>query len=154
MKSIPLIFLILFLTTACTTPKPVGSYPDKQNPPENPVNGTPSDQPIQPLPVNGQFQSGNVYIDSSDLLILESYPLQLNLVITGNLPDPCHQLQFTVNPPDNMNNIYVKVYSLTDGNSACIQVLDSFSATIPLGTYPSGHYHVYLNSISVGEFDS
>jgi hypothetical protein len=37
---------------------------------------------------------------------------------------------------------------------ACIQVLEPFQEQIDLGTFPSGHYSVWLNGEWVGEFDA
>ena len=38
---------------------------------------------------------GAVYIDTADLLIMESYPVQVALHITGNLPTPCHEFNYS-----------------------------------------------------------
>jgi hypothetical protein len=36
----------------------------------------------------------------------------------------------------------------------CTQILKPFQASIDLGTFPSGHYSVYVNGELAGEFDS
>ncbi len=97
---------------------------------------------------------GTVYLDSIDLLTLESYPLQFNLALTGNLPTPCHELRVSVLPPDENNRILVDVYSLSTPDKICIQVLQPFSQTLSLGSFPSGHYTLWVNGEQVIEFDA
>ncbi len=35
-----------------------------------------------------------------------------------------------------------------------IQVIEPFATTVSLGTFPAGHYSVYVNNELIGEFDS
>jgi hypothetical protein len=113
---------------------------------EEPVNNdTPvsSDDPATPrpeepvlVPENGLMR-GNVYIDSTDLLMMESYPLQFMLQITGNLPTPCHQLRVEVSPPDAQN-----------------KVLEPFDTNISLGSFPAGKYTLWVNGEMIAEFQA
>jgi hypothetical protein len=59
-----------------------------------------------------------------------------------------------IDPPDAENKIFVDVYSVTDPNQVCVQVLKPFEASIDLGTFPSGHYTVWVNGEMAGEFDT
>lgn len=97
---------------------------------------------------------GNVYLDSTDLLTMESYPLQFMLVLKGNLPTPCHHLRVAVSLPDTQNKIIIDVYSVTDPNAICTQVMEPFEENIPLGSFPTGHYTLWVNGEQVAEFDS
>ena len=110
--------------------------------------------PLAPKPGDENLMRGEVFIQESDLLIRESFPPQISLVFSGDLPTPCHELRAVVNPPDDENKILVDVYSLVDPNLACIQVLEPFEESIDLGTFASGHYTVWINSEMVGEFDT
>ena len=56
--------------------------------------------------------------------------------------------------PDQENKILVDVYSVVDPDAVCTQVLEPFQAQIELGTFPSGHYTVWVNGELAGEFDS
>lgn len=116
-----------------------------------------------PLPINaehlpqrddGNLMQGNVFIDSSELLIMESYPIQVMLVLKGSLPTPCNQLRVIAKSPDEQNRIQVKVYSITDPEMVCIQVEEPFEANIGLGSFDPGHYSVWANGEWVGEFDA
>ena len=59
-----------------------------------------------------------------------------------------------MNPPDDENKIIVDAYSVVDPNMACIQVLEPFQGSIDLGTFPTGHYTVWINDNLAGEFDT
>jgi hypothetical protein len=76
------------------------------------------------------------------------------LVLEGELPTPCNLLRVVVNPPDEQNRIYIDVYSVSDPEEICIQVLDPFEANIGLGSFQSGHYSVWVNDEMIGKFDS
>ena len=95
---------------------------------------------------------GEVFTTSQELLVKESYPLQVSLHLTGSLPTPCHQLKVDVSEPDADNIIVVDAYSLVDPNEMCIQVLKAFDETIPLSSYGDGTYTVVLNGAEVGSF--
>jgi hypothetical protein len=95
-----------------------------------------------------------VELENSSLVIMESYPIQVNAILNGNLPDPCHQLRAVVTPANADNIINLEVYSVADPSQACITVIEPFTATIPLGSYSGAHYIVTVNGEVLGEFDS
>jgi hypothetical protein len=150
----PILMVILTLTLALSACAP--SMEESVNS-DTPVS---SDDPATPrpeepvlVPENGLMR-GNVYIDSTDLLTLESYPLQFVLQITGNLPTPCHQLRVEVSPPDVQNKVMVDVYSVTDPAMMCIQVLEPFDKNVSLGSFPAGKYTLWVNGKMVAEFQA
>jgi hypothetical protein len=97
---------------------------------------------------------GAVYLDSTNLLTMESFPLQFALVLKGNLPTPCHKLKVAVSPPDAQNKIVVDAYSVFDPNVICAQALQPFAENFPLGSFPTGHYVLWVNGKQVAEFDA
>jgi hypothetical protein len=107
-----------------------------------------------PQPGDAKLQRGPALVEESGILTLESFPLQVQLALSGSLPDPCHQLRIQVHPPDETNEIAVEVYSVYDPNEICIQVIEAFSASVSLGSFPSGHYTVTVNGKAAGEFDA
>jgi hypothetical protein len=123
---------------------------------DTPVTSQPADP--QPVPTStrdlGDMQEGAVFIDSSELLIMESYPVQINLHVVGNLPTPCHQFQADVAAPDSQNQIHVRVYSLVNPAVMCTQVLQPFdeNVSIPMTDAADGTYTVWVNGELVGEF--
>jgi hypothetical protein len=167
------VILILIFLTACSVLRsnPIMDTSEPFPSPEPYVSATLTHEPtdiqaspsisedgggnlLLPQPGDAGLSRGNVYLESTDLLILESYPIQFNLYLSGNLPTPCNQLRVQVNEPDAENRIYIEVYSVSDPNAMCVQVLEPFDTTISLGSFPTGHYTVFVNGEMIGEFDS
>ena len=138
--------LSVFILTACG---PVTDIPVNNNEPSTPQTGG-----FIPSPADSNLLRGNVYLDSTELLTMESYPLQFMLILRGNLPTPCHELRVAVSPPDSQNKIVVDVYSVADPNAICVQMLQPFEVNFPLGSFPAGHYTLWVNDQQTAEFDS
>jgi hypothetical protein len=131
-----------------------------------PPSGTlPTSTPASPsIPTSGyEPQSGDdklkrdqVFLEAgnSSVVTMESYPVQVSVVLNGNLSDPCHQLRVMISPANAQNEIKLDVYSVVDPSVACITVLKPFTANVPLGNYAGGHYMVYVNGQLFGEFDA
>lgn len=161
MKSRIVLVLVLFAVSCAplpaTTVKPSTLPPDTAvtSPPEGdmPTN-KPYVNPFSPKPGDEKLTRSNIFIYEASLMIRESYPPQVSLSISGDLPTPCHQLRAEIAPPDAENKILVNVYSVVNPDLACTQVVKSFQEQIDLGTFPSGHYAVWVNSELAGEFDS
>ena len=158
MKNIPVFLIIGLLAVACAPAAQPATLP-----PDAPVTspsvadpietGSPN-LPISPNPSDIKLERGNVFISESNLLIRESYPVQIALILRGELPTPCHQLRVNIIPPDSENKIQVEAYTVFDPAMNCIQVLKPFEENVELGTFPGGHYTVWVNENQVGEFDS
>ena len=149
---------VIFLA-ACAGTAPAAEPPAS---PTTPIMVEPTQRPL-PRPINNaylpepgdsNFSRGDVFIDSSDLLVMESFPVQIALVLKGNLPTPCNRLRVVANPPDAQNRIEVEVYSVINPAETCIQALEPLEANIGLGSFPAGHYSVWVNGKMVGEFDA
>jgi hypothetical protein len=137
--------------------------PQPTSDPDEPVtgvpghDGTPAPQPWEPHPDDAALTRGEAFLDAAELLILESFPLQIRLRLAGALPTPCHALRVAVAPPDANNVIAVEVYTVVDPEMICAQVLTEFDDSIPLGSFPtaehpSGTYKVLVNGEPAGEF--
>ena len=107
-----------------------------------------------PKPDDAFLTRGEAYIDSRDLLTMESYPLQFMLSLKGNTPSPCHQLRVLVNAPDAENKILVEAYSVSDPNKVCAQVLSPFEVNVPLGSFAPGYYILLINGEQAAEFEA
>lgn len=130
------------------TPAPIMVEPTERPLPK-PLNSE-----FLPEPADSNFSRGEVFINSTDLLIMESYPIQVALVLKGELPTPCNHLRVIATPPDAQNRIDVEVYSVINPAETCIQVIEPFEANIMLGSFETGHYTVFVNGEMVGEFDA
>lgn len=106
-----------------------------------------------PQPGDAKLERGNVYIEGSELLQLESYPVQVRLHIWGTLPTPCNELRAVVDEADSKGVIRVTVYSVSDPNAMCTQVVVPFDVTIPLGDFTQGKFSVALNGEEIGVLD-
>jgi len=156
------ILLLIFLISACT---PASEAPITATalPPDTAVTSPPggtmptNESPANPLaPKTGDenLTRGNVFIDEYGLMIRESFPPQISLAFSGNLPTPCHELRAVVSEPDEENKITADVYSVVDPDMICTQVLKPFQANLDLGIFPTGHYTVWINGEMAGEFDT
>ena len=152
-----LLLMIMILASCTAAPGTATISPDTAvtSPPvgEIPTSG-PRPNPLFPQPGDEQLTRGEVFIDEAGLLIRESFPPQIALSISGDLPTPCNQLRVAVDAPDQENKINVEVYSVVDPEMACIQVLEPFEEIVDLGSFPTGHYSVWVNGELAGEFDS
>jgi len=95
---------------------------------------------------------GLALVDEIDILILESFPVQINVIARGNLPDPCTEISEVLQEREGDTFfITIKTYR---SPGFCIQVLAPFEETIPLEVYglPAGTYTVDVNGVQ-GTFD-
>lgn len=152
-----IILFLLLLAVSCAPQSQATPGPDTAvtNPPgDNMSTNEPYINPFFPKPEDKDLNRGNVYLNETSLLIHESFPPQVSLSINGDLPTPCNQLRVAVGAPDPENKIMVDVYSVIDLNRVCTQVLKPFAESIDLGTFPTGHYTVWVNGEMAGEFDT
>ena len=109
-----------------------------------------------PGEITPQAEDGALYLHSADVLVMESYPVQVALVIAGELPTPCHELRYHYEIQDlgDEKRIDVNAYSVADPEEICIQVLQPFEEQVSfdLRNAAEGTYAVYLNGERVGEF--
>ncbi len=150
-----IITILIFASSACL---PITGDPVNQNPsypnPSYPNPSAPQTGDFAPQPGDADFLRGEVYLDSTELLTLESFPLQFMLSLKGNLPTPCSRLRVKVSPPDSEKRVAVDVYSVIDPAVMCAQVLQSFDVNIPLGSFPEGKYTLWVNGDMVAKFQS
>jgi hypothetical protein len=92
-----------------------------------------------------------VYVDSTEIEYLESFPVQVRLLVKGSLPTPCHEAVFEVQ--DLGDRLDVLLWSLADPDQVCAQVLEPFELAIPLGSFESANVPVVLNGDEVGRVE-
>lgn len=158
-KTFAILLLLAFILTACapaadapvsSAPSyPTTSYPDTDSDP------IPAEQnPYLPQPEDGNLTRGAAFLDSKEVLALESLPLQFTLHLTGSLPTPCSQLRVVVSLPDADKKILVDVYSVSNPDKICMQVIEPFDVTLLLGSFPEGRYTLWVNGEMAAEFQS
>lgn len=122
-----------------------------ESPGTGPTQDTSSARPYDPQPGDSALQRGNVYLDKSSVLLMESFPPQVGVNLVGNLPTPCHNLRIAISEPDAENNIRLDVYSVVPTDVVCAEVLKPFEANLNLGSFPGGKYTIIVNESKIGE---
>jgi hypothetical protein len=122
----------------------------------NPYPGPGEGGGYEPVPGDEAMDRGQVFLDlqASDLLILESYPIQAVLVLRGDLPTSCHEFRAVVSAPDQENRILVEAYSVVAKDQICTQTLQPFEVRISLGSFAGAKYSVWINGKLFTDFES
>ena len=150
-------------TEAAVEPYPAGAYPVVEVPVDTgtypdpgsvavpmdysayPAPGQPS--PYDPQASDAAFERAVVTVDlvSSDILLLESFPVQAVAMVIIAMPTPCHQPRVKVNAPDGKGNITLEIYAVVDPNTICTQVISQVEVRVSLGALSAGTYQVLVN---------
>ena len=90
---------------------------------------------------------GLASVDEIDILILESFPVQINVIAKGNLPDPCTEISEVLQEREG-DTFFVSIKTYRPPGP-CIQVIAPFEVKIPLNVYglPAGTYTVDVNGV-------
>ncbi len=87
-------------------------------------------------------------IERAETIALESYPLQLQLRVSGYQQDGCRVPVQTVIARDG-NTISVSIFRELPPDALCTQVIMSYEDTIPLGDFTGGHYTIHVNDLTL-----
>ena len=143
-----LFVMVLSLMVACT-PGENNAGDAAATPTPDPDFPVSSDDPtIEPEPT-GEVITGTAMIDTVDLLILESFPLQMTALLTGNYPDGCTALgEVKQGRVDNV--ITLTVETVRPADMMCTQALVPFEENVAVDIYdlPAGEYTVSVNGVT------
>lgn len=91
---------------------------------------------------------GQAVVNSIDVQILESFPVQVNVVARGDLPDSCTQIDEIITQQAN-DTFRVAVTTLRQPTPVCTQAIVPFEQSIPLDVVglPAGTYNVTVNGV-------
>lgn len=135
-------------TLSTTAPdQPVDSDGDEPIGEPGTVGSVPEPRP----PIDGNVE-GDVSIASAELRIMESYPIQVMLDVSGEKPTPCHEIFWRVS--DDGAVIEIEMVSQIAPDQQCAQVIEPFMVAMPLGSWAEESREVRLNGEHVGSFDS
>ena len=114
------------------------------------------DNPYAPQVSDSALMRGEVKIDSASLELGGSQPPRVTLDFAYFQPTPCYQLRVEESTLDAQNRINVSAYAVAEKDKACtlMALATPLQANLDLGSFPQGHYSVWLNGSKVGEFDS
>ena len=137
---------LLSLLVACATAPSAPGIGNEVDP-----TATPQGQPGDP-----QDRPGNrAQVESVELLLLESFPVQVNALVKGNLADGCTE----IDQIEQTRDLDAKAFTVTittsrDPDKICTQALVPFEETISLDArdLPAGIYTVDVNGVQ-GTFE-
>lgn len=120
---------------------------------------TPTAPPPAVEPPSGGTVRGEAIVDAIDILILESFPVQVQVLARGYLPDGCTQID-TVSQIDGVGQepgdqaFTVTITTIRPADAICTQALVPFEETFSLDVYglPAGTYTVDVNGVT-GTFE-
>lgn len=103
-------------------------------------------------PTEAVIEQGEATVESIQLLILESFPVQVNVIARGILADGCTTIDDITTVQDGAGFL-VTIATLRDPNLACTEAVVPFEETIPLPVegLAAGNYTVSVNGM-MGSF--
>lgn len=101
------------------------------------------------LPPSNEPVRGQATINSLDILILESFPVQVNVEASGELGDSCTQIDEIITLRDE-NQFRVAVTTVRPPDLVCTQAIVPFTEVISLDVagLPAGTYNVSVNGVT------
>ncbi len=150
-----LMMAVLVISNSCnatftpTEPLPPDQPYPVTDPDSSPPAPTPSeeDAPAKGTPASNHVTRGEqVYVDSMDIFIQESFPVQISVQVYGNLPDGCTSIENTAAVFDGKDTFTVHIYTTRPTDMMCTQALVPFEENIPLDVegLPAGNYTVIV----------
>ncbi|NJD54234.1 MAG: hypothetical protein FIB07_15380 [Candidatus Methanoperedens sp.] len=117
------------------------------------LSGNESDSPDKENNNTGKFSYGNATVESIEIMVLESFPVQIKVNARGYLPDGCTRIDgITKEKKDNTFSVRIKTVRPVD--TFCTQVIVPFQEAISLDVYglKAGKYTVDVNGVN-GTFE-
>lgn len=114
------------------------------------------ENPIAPQPGDATMMHRDIDMVSASVLKAESLPPQISISFAYRLPTPCYHLRVSISQPSSQNRVQLEIYGVAPKNKPCnlMTLLTPLETSISLGSFPSGHYTIWINGKQVGEFDA
>lgn len=146
------LLVVALLATACGLPPT--DVPRATAAPSTalPTDGPPTAQPAGETPT-GDLVYGKANVEAIDIRILELFPVQVQVVARGYLPDGCTEID-AVHQERTGQTFQVTVTTVRPADAMCIQVVEPFEETVALDVYglAAGRYTVDVNGVA-GAFE-
>jgi hypothetical protein len=115
-----------------------------------------ANNPYAPQVGDNVMRRNDITVDSAALSLAKSQPPQVMLNFAYFQPTPCNQLRVEIAQPDSKNRIDITAYAVAEKDKPCalMALATPLQASLNLGSFPSGHYSLWLNGVKVDEFDS
>jgi hypothetical protein len=154
LKQLFLSLLVLMLALAACGDAARGTEPAAS---DLPTNGADADRPVSSddepdadepdiEPIEGDIITGEATVESLDILILESFPVQVNVQVSGYLGDGCTSIgEITTEREE--DTFYVHISTVRPADAICTMQLVGFDEVISLDVHglEAGAYTVDVN---------
>ena len=96
---------------------------------------------------------GTAKVENIQILILESFPVQIQVIAEGYLPDGCTEID-EIKTEREGNTFNISISTIRPKDAICTQALESFTEAIPLDVkgLKAGNYTVNVNGVT-GSFE-
>ncbi|WP_440946476.1 protease inhibitor I42 family protein [Methanosarcina sp. T3] len=100
-----------------------------------------------------EYIYGVANVENIDILILESFPVQIHVIAEGYLPDGCTEID-EIKTETEGNTFNISITTKRPKEAICTQAIESFTETIPLEVQglSAGNYTVNVNGVN-GSFE-
>ena len=100
-------------------------------------------------PNDSNYIYGTAVVESTEILILESFPVQIHVSARGYLPDGCTEIDRVETDKDG-NTFTVTITTKRPRDLMCTQALVPFEKVVPLDVYGlrGGKYIVIVNNVT------
>ncbi len=144
--SAALVLLAAALVAACGSVPGSVIDPTATVAPTEAPSATPGSEPKPIEGTPGAIITGTAQIETIDLLILESFPVQIHAKVTGYLGDGCTTMGAITQTRED-DTFFVTIPTERPAEAVCTQQLVGFEETIPLDVagLPAGTYTVDIN---------
>lgn len=96
-----------------------------------------------------EYTSGVANVGSIEILTLESFPVQIQVIAEGYLPDGCTEID-GIKTETEGNTFNINITTKRPKDAMCTQAIESFTETIPLEVQglSAGNYTVNVNGVN------
>ncbi|MBN1954177.1 MAG: hypothetical protein JW900_03905 [Anaerolineae bacterium] len=100
-------------------------------------------------PPSGGVTRGEANVESIEILILESFPVQVQVIARGYLPDGCTEID-QVSQRREEETFWIEITTARPTGQSCTQVIVPFEESVSLDVagLPAGTYTVDVNGVS------
>lgn len=98
---------------------------------------------------DGDYTYGTAGVESTEIMVLESFPVQIHVIAKGYLPDGCTKIDRAEAKRD--GNIFtVTITTKRPKDMMCTQAIVPYEKVVPLNVYglKAGTYDVNINSVT------
>jgi inhibitor of cysteine peptidase len=109
--------------------------------------------PVPTTVPSGEMLHGEAVVEEIEILILESFPVQIHVIARGNLPDGCTEID-EIQEARTADGFQVTITTVRPADAMCTEALVPFEEVIALDVLglPAGTYQVDVNGVT-GSFE-